>query len=134
MSIQPRMIQPLIQRLATSYPVLTLLGPRQSGKTTLVKEVFANKPYVSLENPAMRQFAQDDPLSFLAQYPDGAVLDEVQRAPWLLSYIQGIVDDNQKKSMFILTGSHQQSLHESISQSLAGRTVMLKLLPYSLQE
>ncbi|MFO1258185.1 MAG: ATP-binding protein [Gammaproteobacteria bacterium] len=120
--------------MASSYPVLTLLGPRQSGKTTLVKTVFPNKPYISLENPDDRQFAQNDPRAFLEKLPDGAILDEIQRLPEMLSYIQGIVDEQNRKGMFILTGSHQLALHESIAQSLAGRTAILKLLPFSISE
>ncbi len=120
--------------MANSYPVVTVLGPRQSGKTTLVKALFPTKPYISLENLDDRSFAENDPRSFLEKFPDGAILDEIQRLPMLLSYIQGIVDNSNRKGLFILTGSHQLELHESISQSLAGRTAILKLLPLSYTE
>lgn len=121
-------------RMAQSYPVVTLIGPRQSGKTTLVQEIFGDKPYVSLENIDERSFAQEDPRGFLGRYSDGVVLDEIQRCPMLLSYIQGIVDSKQTKGMFILTGSHQLELQGAVSQSLAGRTAILNLLPLSLKE
>jgi len=128
----------------TEYPVVTILGPRQSGKTTLVQMTFPDKPYFSLEYPDVRIAAEADPRGFLSQaedlsasrmrQADGAILDEVQRLPILLSYIQGIVDKAGKPGMFILTGSHQPRLHEAISQSLAGRTAMLTLWPFSLSE
>ena len=127
----------LLQELIASaryYPVVTVIGPRQSGKTTLVKMAFPNKAYVSLEDPDIRSFVTEDPRHFLAQYPDGLIIDEVQREPSLLSYIQGIVDQQDQQGVFILTGSHQLLLQEKISQSLAGRTAMLNLLPLSLQE
>ena len=129
-----RILESNIICLAKDYPIVTIIGPRQSGKTTLVRHVFSNKPYVSLENPDDREFAQLDPRAFLAKFPDGAILDEIQRLPALLSYIQGIVDDSPKKGLFILTGSHQYQLHESISQSLAGRTAIIKLLPLAFNE
>ncbi len=116
------------------YPVITITGPRQSGKTTLARATFADKPYANLESPLIRQFAEEDPLGFLNQYPDGAVLDEIQRVPDLLSYIQVIVDEKRKNSLFVLTGSQQFELMRSISQSLAGRTALLRLLPLSLEE
>ncbi len=125
----PRHIEKELLSTAASYSVVTLLGPRQSGKTTLVRHVFPEKPYVSLENPDDRSFAEQDPRGFLEQYPEGAILDEIQRLPILLSYIQGIVDRQETRGLFILTGSHQLELHQSISQSLAGRTAILKLLP-----
>jgi predicted AAA+ superfamily ATPase len=123
-----------LQELAGGYPVVTIIGPRQSGKTTLVKFAFPNKPYANLENPDIRSLAEMDPRSFLEQYPNGAVLDEIQRVPILLSYIQTIVDETTQKGMFILTGSHQLELHQAITQSLAGRTALLSLLPLSLDE
>ncbi len=119
---------------AAEYPVVTILGPRQSGKTTLVQMTFPDRPYFSLEYPDVRAAAEADPRGFLSQAEDGAVLDEVQRLPALLSYIQGIVDKAGKPGMFILTGSHQPRLHEAISQSLAGRTAVLSLWPFSLSE
>jgi predicted AAA+ superfamily ATPase len=114
--------------------VVTVTGPRQSGKTTLVRQQFPHKPYVNLEDPDVRNLANLDPRSFLEKYPDGAILDEIQRVPILLSYIQTIVDEKQQKGLFILTGSHQLELHEAITQSLAGRTALLTLLPMSLDE
>ena len=129
-----REIQGELQKLAAGYPVVTIIGPRQSGKTTLVKFVFPNKPYANLENPDVRSLAEADPRSFLEQFPNGAILDEIQRVPILLSYIQTIVDETDQKGMFILTGSHQLELHQAITQSLAGRTALLSLLPLSLNE
>ncbi len=119
---------------ADEYPVVTVFGPRQSGKTTLAQMTFPDKSYYSLEDPDVRMAADADPRGFLASLPDGGVLDEIQRLPQLLSYIQGIVDRAKKKGMFILTGSHQPELHRSVSQTLAGRTAVLSLLPFSLAE
>jgi predicted AAA+ superfamily ATPase len=110
------------------------VGPRQAGKTTLVRNAFPHKPYVSLEDLDVQELAIADPRAFLAGYPQGAILDEIQRAPGLLSYIQGIVDEKKTPALFILTGSHQMELHQAVSQSLAGRTALLHLLPMSLQE
>jgi len=116
------------------YPVVTVLGPRQAGKTTLVQEVLADYEYVNLENPEVRQFAIDDPKAFLKQYKDKVIFDEVQRTPHLLSYIQVIVDESKTNGQFILTGSHQLELKAAITQSLAGRTGILSLLPLSISE
>jgi predicted AAA+ superfamily ATPase len=129
-----REMEPILIELATQYPVVTVTGPRQSGKTTLTRKVFADKPYANLEAPDIRHFAAEDPRRFLAQYPDGVILDEIQRAPELLSYIQVLVDEKNKPGQYILTGSHQLSLHQAVSQSLAGRTALLTLLPLTLQE
>ncbi|MBS0606564.1 MAG: ATP-binding protein [Parachlamydiales bacterium] len=129
-----RQLTPYIQQLASKYPVVTLLGPRQSGKTTLVKAAFPQKPYVNMEDADNRSLASLDPKSFMQKYPNGAILDEVQRTPHLLSYIQVRVDEVQQNGMFILTGSHQAELHSAVSQSLAGRTSLLRLLPLSLVE
>lgn len=114
--------------------MVTVTGPRQSGKTTLVRSTFSDKPYANLENPVVRQFAIEDPVGFLKQYPEGAVLDEIQRAPELLSYLQVIVDEEKANSLFVLTGSSQFELMAKVSQSLAGRTALLKLLPFSMEE
>jgi predicted AAA+ superfamily ATPase len=121
-------------RSAAEYPVVTILGPRQSGKTTLARMTFPDKPYFSLEDPDVRVAAEADPREFLRQAEDGGILDEVQRLPALLSYIQGMVDKDGRRGRFILTGSHQPQLHEAISQSLAGRTAMLTLWPFSFRE
>lgn len=123
-----------LTRSAAEYPVVTILGPRQSGKTTLARMTFPDKPYFSLEDPDVRIAAEADPRGFLGQVEDGGILDEVQRLPTMLSYLQGMVDKNKKRGRFILTGSHQPQLHESISQSLAGRTAMLTLWPFSFDE
>ena len=119
---------------ARSNPVVTVTGPRQSGKTTLVRHLFPDKPYASLERPDIRREAVDDPRGFLARFAGGAVLDEIQRAPDLLSYLQGIVDEHQRPGEFILTGSQQLGLLQSVSQSLAGRTALVTLLPLSYDE
>lgn len=120
--------------LSKGFPVLAVTGPRQSGKTTLVKALFTGKPYVSLEDFDIRQWATDDPRSFLKQFPDGAVLDEAQRAPDLFSYLQTRVDDDGRMGLFVLTGSQQFGLLSNISQSLAGRAAFVTLLPFSLAE
>lgn len=129
-----REIESELKQLATEYPVVTVIGPRQSGKTTMVQHVFPEKKYANLEFPDIRAMALDDPRGFLEQFPDGAILDEIQRAPELLSYIQPLVDQRDQKGMFILTGSHQLELQEAVSQSLAGRTAILSLLPMNLAE
>lgn len=123
-----------LQSAARNYPVVTLTGPRQSGKTTLVKDAFPGKPYVNLESIRARELAEVDPSGFLDRFPDGAILDEIQRLPQLLSEIQVRVDQSEQRGMFILTGSHQVELHDAIAQSLAGRTSILHLLPMSLEE
>ena len=129
-----RTIEPLLRQLTESYPVVTITGPRQSGKTTLCKKVFPERAYVNLEAPDLRSFATDDPRGFLAAYPDSVILDEIQRVPLLLSYIQTIVDEKKVPGQYILTGSQQFEVMNTISQSLAGRTSLLKLLPLSLSE
>jgi len=134
MNILPRTAETYLTQVAGQYPVITVTGPRQSGKTTLCRKVFADKKYVSLENLDTRQFATDDPRGFLAGLPDGAILDEIQQTPELLSYIQTIVDADKRQGLFILTGSQQFEVSNVISQSLAGRTALLKLLPFSLEE
>lgn len=129
-----RTIAPVLKDLARQYPVVTLTGPRQSGKTTLCRNTFPEKAYVNLESPDTREFALSDPRGFLASFPDGAILDEIQRAPGILSYLQPIVDEVKTPGQFILTGSQQFEVMTKISQSLAGRTALLKLLPLSIQE
>lgn len=119
--------------LAQKFQVITLTGPRQSGKTTLVKATFPELPYVSLEEPDIRQIALTDPRGFLSNYPNGAILDEIQNTPELFSYIQRIVDEN-RQIHFILTVSSNFLLMEKISQTLAGRTAVLHLLPFSYTE
>ncbi|MDP9122387.1 MAG: ATP-binding protein, partial [Acidobacteriota bacterium] len=116
------------------YPLVALTGPRQSGKTTLARQVFADKPYVSLEDLDERAFADSDPRGFLARFPDGAVLDEVQRCPALFSFLQTRVDADRRRGLFVLTGSQQFGLLSNISQTLAGRVAMVTLLPFSLGE
>ncbi|MFH1664833.1 MAG: ATP-binding protein [Candidatus Omnitrophota bacterium] len=129
-----RIMSETLISLAKSYPVITITGPRQSGKTTLAKSIFKNKPYCNLENVDERAFAINDPRAFLKKFPKGAILDEIQRAPDLLSYIQTIVDKNPSSGMFILTGSQNLNLLANITQSLAGRTAIFKLLPFTLKE
>lgn len=129
-----RNIEPLFQRLTSQYPVLTLVGPRQSGKTTLARMVFPDKPYVTLEDPDVRRYATEDPRGFLSGYRAGAIFDEIQRTPELPSYLQSIVDANAAAGQFILTGSQQFELMTQVSQSLAGRTALLRLLPLTLAE
>jgi uncharacterized protein len=129
-----RQMRPVLEEMARSFPVVTVTGPRQSGKTTLVKMVFPDKAYVSLEDLDIREFANTDPMGFLNQYNQGAVIDEVQHAPGLLSYIQTLVDQNDQSGRFILTGSNQFKYLEFITQSLAGRTGIIKLLPFAYDE
>lgn len=129
-----RKMQDELLAMALEYPIVTVLGPRQAGKTTLAKQCFPNKPYVNFESPETRALATEDPKQFLAQFPEGAILDEIQRLPELLSYLQVIVDERQKNGLFILTGSHQMALHEAITQSLAGRSALLTLYPFSISE
>ena len=129
-----RTIEPVLSRLASQYPVVTVTGPRQSGKTTLCLKVFPDKPYVNLEAPDVRRFAIEDPRGFLGTYQGGAILDEIQRTPELLSYIQPLIDERNTPGQYILTGSQQFEVMDSVSQSLAGRTALLKLLPFSIQE
>src|SRR3989338_2897994 len=119
---------------AKQYPVVTVTGPRQSGKTTLVRKYFPKHQYHNLEEPDTREIAQADPRGFLSANDKGLILDEIQRAPDLLSYIQGIVDKTKKRGRFILTGSRNFELMETVTQSLAGRTALLCLLPLSINE
>lgn len=130
----PRAISRTARQFATQFKVVAIVGPRQAGKTTLARSIFAAKPYVSLETPDALGFASDDPRAFLARYPDGAVIDEAQRCPHLFSYIQGLVDDRREPGIFILTGSQHFGLMQAVTQSLAGRVGFLRLLPFSLPE
>lgn len=124
-----------ILQWARQYPVVTLTGPRQSGKTTLVKSLFPKHAYANLENPVERDYAASDPVAFLGQFSGGVVIDEIQRVPSLLSYIQCIVDENpEEHGRFILTGSQNLQIMRGVSQSLAGRTALASLLPFSLTE
>jgi predicted AAA+ superfamily ATPase len=124
----------LAKKLACEFKVVAVVGPRQAGKTTLARSVFADKQYVSLEEPDNLRFAREDPRRFLEQYPSGAVIDEAQRSPDLFSYLQGIVDERNVAGQFILTGSQHFGLMETITQSLAGRVGFLRLLPFSFGE
>ncbi len=130
----PRQAAKKLQDLLKEFPVVTVLGPRQSGKTTLIQNLLSNFPYYNLEDLSTRQFAEEDPYGFMDQLPDGGILDEIQRVPKLLSLIQVIVDKKKKNGLFILSGSHQFLLMKNITQSLAGRTALLHLLPLSLAE
>ena len=129
-----RNAQARLEELATRHPSITLTGPRQSGKTTLCRAAFPQHAYVSLERPDRREEAIEDPLGFLAQLRDGAIIDEVQRVPELLSYLQGEIDQDPRPGRFILTGSQHFGLLASVTQSLAGRTAFLHLLPPSWDE
>ena len=129
-----REIQQQLLKLASMYPVVTLTGPRQSGKTTLAKMTFPQHQYVNLENFDIRQMAEADPKGFLKSYAPPVIFDEIQRVPKLLSFIQTAVDENKTYGQYILTGSHQPALGAGVSQSLAGRTGILQLLPLSISE
>lgn len=129
----PRLITNEALASYKEYPVLTISGPRQSGKTTLAKHLFGDLPYFNLENPDELELMTTDPRAFLSRNAEGVIIDEIQRAPELLSYIQATVDENPE-SRFIITGSNQFSLLEKVAQSMAGRTAILKLLPFCLDE
>lgn len=129
-----REAQKELKLLYGQFKAVAVVGPRQSGKTTLTRSVFPHKAYVSLENPDYRQFAEEDPRGFLAQFPDGAILDEAQRAPSIFSYLQQLLDESTKTGQFILTGSNNFLLQQNIVQSLAGRIAYLYLLPFSITE
>lgn len=130
----PRDAKDTALELARGFPIVALTGPRQSGKTTLARALFADHDYVSLEDPEQREFAANDPRSFLARFKGGLILDEVQRCPELFSWLQGIVDDERSMGRFILTGSQEFGLRAGITQSLAGRVGLVHLLPVSLNE
>jgi predicted AAA+ superfamily ATPase len=129
-----REVAPILTSLFEKYPVVTVTGPRQSGKTTLCRAAFPDLAYFNLERPDQREFAIEDPRGFLRGCEGGAIVDEIQRAPDLVSYIQAAVDETGRNGQFILTGSRQFRVTEAVSQSLAGRTAMLRLLPFSIQE
>lgn len=129
-----REISRCLTRLFRQYPIVTVTGPRQSGKTTLCRATFPDLGYANLEAPDQRDFAEADPRSFLSQFRDGAVLDEIQHVPHLLSYLQVIADERGENGLFVLTGSEQFRLSDAIGQSLAGRTALLRLLPFSMAE
>ena len=129
-----REIAPCLVGLFKQYPFVTVTGPRQSGKTTLCRAAFPHLDYVNLEAPDQREFAESDPRGFLARLGEGAILDEIQRVPELLSFLQVLADEAGRNSLFVLTGSEQFRLSDAISQSLAGRTALLRLLPFSLAE
>jgi hypothetical protein len=130
----PRKLTDKLLELAGYYPVVAVSGPRQAGKTTLCRATFPDKPYVSLESLDFREFATHDPRGFLAEYRQGAILDEIQQAPALVSYLQAEVDERPQPGRFILTGSQHLAIAETISQSLAGRCGLLTLLPPDLEE
>lgn len=129
-----REISKHFKRLFEQYPVVTITGPRQSGKTTLARSTFPDLPYKNLEHPETRLFAKEDPIAFLKTVPHGAIIDEIQYVPELSSYLQVIVDEDGQNGMFVLTGSQQFNMLQTVSQSLAGRSAILKLLPFSYYE
>lgn len=129
-----RVLKTKLLEMAAKFPIVTVTGPRQSGKSTLLKTSFPEYKYVSLEDPDMRLFATDDPRGFLATYSDKTIIDEIQRVPSLFSYIQTHTDKENKEGMYMLAGSHNFLLMENVNQSLAGRTAVLKLLPFSHHE
>lgn len=130
----PRLLAPKLLESARHFPVVTVTGPRQSGKTTLCRATFPQKPWVSLEDPDHRRFAIEDPRGFLRLWHEGAIFDEFQNVPDLPSYLQGMVDADPMPGRFILTGSQHFALMQRVSQSLAGRTAVLQLLPFSMAE
>lgn len=129
-----RNLAPMLRKAARRFPAVTLTGPRQSGKSTLCRMAFPSHAYANLEAPDVRAFAQGDPRGFLRQFNRGAILDEIQRVPQLASYLQVLIDENPKRGRWILTGSQSLSMIESVSQSLAGRTALLQLLPLARDE
>lgn len=128
-----RKIESTILEAAQYFPVITVTGPRQSGKTTMLKQIFPHLPYYSLEDLDTRAFAMEDPVRFLHLHEEGMILDEVHNYPELLSYIQGIVDEQPQKK-FVLSGSSNFALLKKVSQSLAGRSGVFELMPLSIEE
>lgn len=129
-----RLAQETVMRLAAGFPVVAITGPRQSGKTTLARNTFPGKPYLSLEDPDTRALAESDPRGFLSHYADGCIIDEAQRSPQLFSYLQGFVDEHPTPGRYVLTGSQQFGLMSGITQSLAGRVGLVQLLPFAMGE
>ena len=129
-----RLLEPEIRTLAQEFPIVAILGPRQSGKTTLARKLFPDFAYVSLEDIDHRDFARDDPRGFLDRFDSGVILDEIQRVPHLVSYLQSFVDERRQTGSVVVTGSHNFLLMEQITQSLAGRVGITTLLPFSAQE
>jgi predicted AAA+ superfamily ATPase len=123
-----------LKKLVGIFKIVAVTGPRQSGKTTLVRSTYPQRQYINLEDPEIRSFAIEDPKTFLSQLTDGVIIDEAQRVPELFSYIQMIVDENKNPGQFILTGSNNFLLNQNISQSLAGRISYINLLPFSFSE
>ena len=132
--IQHRQIEPLLRDIAKQYPAVTLTGPRQSGKTTLSRAVFPDHAYINLEALDQREYARSDPRGLLSEHADGLIIDEIQHVPELASYLQEVIDQDERPGRFILTGSQHFGVTESVSQSLAGRTAIFNLLPLSLAE
>ncbi len=129
-----RGLAPVAKHVARGYPLLAITGPRQSGKTTLARQVFGHLPYASLEDPLEQATFDADPRAWLARYPDGAVLDEIQRVPDLPRWLQGMVDRDGRMGRWILTGSQQYQVMDRVTQSLAGRVARLELMPFSRAE
>jgi uncharacterized protein len=130
----PRTASTRLLRLLQGFPIVTVTGPRQSGKTTLVRAALPDRPYVSLESPSQREFARQRPAEFLRQFEQGAVIDEAQHAPELFSEMQAVVDADGRMGLFVLTGSQNLALLSRVTQSLAGRTALVELLPLSISE
>lgn len=130
----PRILKPTLEKLFQQYPIVTVTGPRQSGKTTLCRTTFPHLAYVNLERPDVRERVENDPRGFLRRHPDGAILDEIQRVPELVSYLQVLVDEAGRTGQFVLTGSQHFKISQALGQSLAGRTALVRLLPFSIGE
>lgn len=130
----PRTAQETLRRYAKGFPVICIIGPRQSGKTTLAKETFPDKPYISLEDPDIAMLARKDPRGLIESYPNGLILDEAQYVSEIFTYLKTAVDKNPVPGKFIITGSQQFNLLEKVTESLAGRVAFLTLLPFSIEE